>query len=151
MQKILTSSLGLGLVLGIIGFAVYFFAFGQTYDGNVRIFPENDQPGAVGLVTFQSRFRNRRFLTHTVTLDLYPDTPTTYRGEVITTREALDRFTNGEIQARVGYRERKPGWGKVVTLDLEPSGSSPKETLLIASLLLIFGSTIGMAILAKME
>ena len=151
MRKKLSNLLGWGLLAGMIGFAVYFFGFGQTFEGRVRISAENDEPGMVGLVTFQSRFKNRRFLTHAVYLDLKPDTPVTYRGEALEAGEAAQRFDGAELEARLGYREEKSGWGYVVSLDLEPPGSSPKEILLVVSLLLIFGSTIGMAVIAKMD
>jgi hypothetical protein len=112
---------------------------------------EEDKIGVVGQVTFQSRFKNRRFLTHSVFLDLAQDTPTTYQGDNIEVQEAIDRFSNTKIEARVGYREEKPGWGNVVSLDLDPPGASPKEGLLITSLLLIFGCTAGMAVIANSD
>ena len=150
MKKALTSGFGLGLLAGLTGFAFYFFAFGQTYEGMVRISAVDD-PTIVGKVTFQSRFKNRRFLSHTVNLDLMQDTPTTYDGSKIGTSEVVEGFTGSEIQARVGYREEKAGWGYVVSLDLEPTGPFPKETILVLSLLLIFGCTGGMAVLAKAD
>jgi hypothetical protein len=55
------------------------------------------------------------------------------------------------MDARVRYREEKSGWGYVVSLDLEPSGTSAKEVLLIISLLLIFGCTAGMAVIAQSD
>jgi hypothetical protein len=149
VRQFLTSVLALGLLAGLVGFAIYFFGFGQTFEGEVRLSTNPDEPNSVGLVTFQSRFRNRRFLTHSVFLDLYPDTPTTHEGEQIHAEEAVDRFSDFPIEARVGYQEEKSGWGYVVSLDLEPPGSSPKELLLIGSLLLIFGCIAGMAIIAK--
>ena len=151
MGKVLSGILALGLVAGLVGFAMYFFGFGQTFEGEVRISEKIEEPGVIGLVTFQSRFRNRRFLTHSVYLDLNPGTSTTYQGVVIQAQEAVERFAEAEIEARVGYREEKSGWGYVVSLDLEPPGSSPKEILMIASLLLIFGCTAGMAVVAKMD
>jgi hypothetical protein len=146
-----TNILALGLVAGLIGFGIYFFAFGQTFEGEIELSPAKDEVPYIGLVTFQSRFKNRRFLTHSVYLDLAQDTPTTYRGESLGAQEAIDHFSSAKIDARVGYREEKPGWGYVVSLDLEPPGSSPKETLLISSLLLIFGCTIGMAVISRSE
>jgi len=151
MNKALSNLLGLGLLAGLVGFAVYFFSFGQTFEGDIRITKENNQPGVVGTVYFQSRFTNRRFLTHSVYLDLLADTPTTYQGELITALEAVEKYPDQMIPARIGYREEKSGFGKVVTLDLDPPGSSPKEILLISSLVLIFGCTAGMAIIAKRE
>jgi hypothetical protein len=151
MRNVLPRSLALGLVIGIVGFTAYFFAFGQTFDGEVRLSAVADEPDMIGDVTFQSRFRNRRFLTHSVYLDLYADTPTTYRGESINAHEAVDRFNDMTIDARVGYREEKAGWGYVVSLDMEPPGSSPKEILLVTSFVLIFGCTAGMAVIAKNE
>ena len=151
MGKVLSSILALGLVAGMVGFAVYFFGFGQTFEGKIRISEQIDEPGIIGWVTFQSRFRNRRFLTHSMYLDLHPGTPTTYQGDTIQAQEAVERFAESEIEARVGYREEKSGWGQVVSLDLEPSGSSPKEILLTGSLLLIFGCTAGMAVIVKMD
>jgi hypothetical protein len=149
MRDTLSSILGLGLLAGLVGFAIYFFGFGQTFEGEVNISDTVDEPGAVGMVTFQSRFRNRRFLTHSVFLDLYADTPTTLHGETITAQEAVNLFNESKVDAQLGYREDKGGWGRVVSLDLEPPSSSPKEILLIASLLLIFGCTAGMAFIAK--
>jgi hypothetical protein len=35
--KALSSLLALGLAAGLVGFAVYFFGFGQTFEGDVRI------------------------------------------------------------------------------------------------------------------
>jgi hypothetical protein len=151
VRSILTNILALGLVAGIIGFVVYFFAFGQTFEGEIEISAEDNETHHIGLVTFQSRFKNRRFLTHSMFLDLAHDTPTTYRGERIDAQDAIERFANMKIEARVGYREEKPGWGDVVSLDLEPPGSSPKEILLITSLILVFGCTIGMAVIAHSE
>ena len=66
-------------------------------------------------------------------------------------QDAVERFSNTKIEARIGYREEKPGWGYVVSLDIEPPGSSPKEVLLITSLLLVFGCTAGMAVIAKSD
>lgn len=149
MRKMLTNLLALGLVAGIIGFAVYFFAFGQTFEGQVEISAKNGGTADIGLVTFQSRFKNRRFLTHSMFLDLAQDTPTTYRGDILDAQDAIQRFANNKVEARVGYREEKPGWGYVVSLDLEPPGSSPKEKLLISSLMLVFACTIGMAVIAR--
>jgi len=143
--------LALGMVAGIIGFAIYYFAFGQTFDGEVEISAGNDDPAYIGLVTFQSRFKNRRFLTHSVYLDLAYDISTTYQGEKIDARDAVERFDNTKLEARVGYREEKSGWGYVVSLDLEPPGTSPKEILLITSIMLIFGCTGGMAVIAQSE
>lgn len=151
MGKALSKVLSLGLVAWIVGFGFYFFAFGQTFEGKARLSHENDAPDVVGLVTFQSRFRNKRFLTHSVYLDLRSDTPTTYKGQAISAQEAISRFSDTELEARVGYRETKSGWGYVITLDLEPTGNSPKETLLLVSLSLIFGCTVGMAIVARFE
>ena len=151
MRSRLASILGLGLVLGLIGFAIYFFAFGQTFEGEIEIMADHSETGAIGTVTFQSRFRNRRFLTHSMYLDLTPNTLTTYQGAVIDTQKAVERFSGIKMEARVGYREEKSGWGKVVSLDLEPPGSSPKEKLLIISLILIFGCTVGMAVIARSE
>jgi hypothetical protein len=133
--KILSTILGLGLLAGLVGFAVYFFGFGQTFKGEARISEKPDEPGVIGLGTFHSRFHNRRFLTHSMFLDLSTDTPVTYQGETIPAHEAVERFSEGEIEARVGYREEKSGWERVVSLDLESPGSSPKEILLIVSLL----------------
>jgi hypothetical protein len=141
--------LAFGLVARLVGFAVYFFGLGQTYEGEIRISAESDEPDAIGLVTFQSRFRNRRFLTHSMFLDLYPDTPTTFQGRAMLAEDAVNRFHEAEIEARVSYREEKSGWGDVVSLDLEPPDSSPKEILLISSLLLIFGCTASLAVVAK--
>ena len=73
----------------------------------------------------------------------------TYRGERIDATEVFKRLGETAIKARVGYREDKPGWGRVVSLDLESDGSSPKEAHVAMSLLLIFGCTGGMAIIAK--
>lgn len=73
MRNSLSNAFGLGLVAGIIGFAVYFFAFGQTFEGHV------------------------------------------------------------------------------ISLDLESPGPSPKETLLLISLLLIFSCPGGMAVIAKSD
>ena len=151
MRNILTNILALGLVAGIIGFAAYFFAFGQAFEGEIEISAENDETAYIGLVTFQSRFTNRRFLTHSMFLDLAHNTPTTYRGEIIDAQDAIERFANTKIEARVGYREEKPGWGYVVSLDIELPGSSPKEVLLISSLILVFGCTIGMAVIARSD
>ena len=151
MRNILSSILALGLLAGIIGFAVHFFAFGQTFEGEIEISAEDGKTDVIGLVTFQSRFKNRRFLTHSVFLDLADDTPATYRGEKIDAKIVIERFANTRMEARVGYREQKPGWGYVVSLDLEPAGSSPKEVLLIFSLLLIFGCTAGMAVIARSD
>ena len=151
MRKKFSSILALGLVAGIIGFAVYFFAFGQTFEGQVQITAGSDEPGVIGLVTFQSRFQNRRFLRHSVFLDLLPDTPTTYQGASIDAQEAVDRFSESMMEARVGYREEKAGWGYVVSLDLDPAGSSLKEMLLITSLILVFGCTGVMAVIARTE
>lgn len=151
MRSILPNLLALGLVAGLIGMGIYFFGFGQTYQGEIRISAEHDEPGAVGLVTFQSRFTNRRFLTHSVYLDLFPDTPVTYRGVPLDPQLAVKQFHGQKLNARVGYREDKSGRGEPVSLDLDPPGTSPKEVLLISSLLLIFGCTAGMAILANSE
>ena len=63
--------------------------------------------------------------------------------------EAVRRLSGKELSARTGYREHKGGWGRVVSLDLLPEGASPKETVPILSLLLIFGCTVGMAVIAK--
>jgi hypothetical protein len=136
-------------VVGILGFALYFFAFGQTYDGEIEILEVHNEPGVIGQVSFQSRFQNRRFLTHSVYLDLAPDTPVTFQGGRIPAEEALTRFSDTKIEARVGYREDKAGWGSVVSLDLDPLNTSVKEVLMVVSLLLIFGCTAGMAVLAK--
>jgi hypothetical protein len=46
---------------------------------------------------------------------------------------------------------KKSGWQRVVSLDLEPPGSSPKETPLIVSLLLTFGFTTTMAVISKAD
>lgn len=151
MRDILTNILALGLVAGMLGFGVYFFAFGQTYEGEIALSSENLQAPSVGRVTFQSRFTNRRFLTHSMFLDLAHDTPTTYRGESINAQDAVQRFSSAKVDARVRYREEKSGWGYVVSLDLEPPGTSPKEVLLIFSLLLIFGCTAGMAVIAQSD
>jgi hypothetical protein len=151
VRNVLSSVLALGLLAGLVGFGIYFFSFGQTYEGEIRLSAQNDEPEAIGMVTFQSRFRNRRFLTHSMFLDLYPETPTTFQGEAILTEEAVKLFADADIDARVGYREEKSGWGYVVSLDLEPPGASPKETLLVISLLLIFGCTAGMAVVAKID
>jgi len=151
MRGILPNLLALGLVAGLIGFGIYFFGFGQTFEGEVRISAENDESGAVGLVTFQSRFTNRRFLTHSVYLDLHPDSPVSYRGVPMDPRMAAEKFHGQKLEARVGYREKKSGRGDTVSLDLDPLGTSPKEMLLISSLLLIFGCTAGMAVLANSE
>jgi hypothetical protein len=151
VRNILSNFLALGLVAGIIGFAVYFFAFGQTFEGEIEISTKTGEPGVIGLVTFQSRFQNRRFLTHSMFLDLAHDAPMTYRGDSIDAQEAIERFSNTKMEARVGYREEKPGWGYIVSLDLEPTGSSPKEVLLISSLLLIFGCTAGLAVIARSD
>jgi hypothetical protein len=149
MRSILANILALGLVAGIIGVGFYFFAFGQTFEGDIEISAEYKESPNIGVVTFQSRFKNRRFLTHSMFLDLAHDTPITYRGDSIDSHDAIERFSNIKIDARVGYREEKPGWGCVVSLDLEPPGSSPKEVLLISSLLLIFGCTASMAVIAR--
>jgi hypothetical protein len=151
VRDILSNGFALGLFAGIIGLAVYFFAFGQTFEGEIELSAENDETGVIGLVIFQSRFKNRRFLTHTMTLDIAYDTPTTYRGEVLDAGEAIERFANTQMEARVGYREEKSGWGYVVSLDLEPPGSSPKEVLLITSLIFIFGCTAGMAVINRSD
>ncbi len=151
MRSILPNLLALGLVAGLIGLGIYFFGFGQTFQGEVRISAEHDEQGAVGLVTFQSRFTNRRFLTHAVYLDLFPDTPVTYRGVPLDPRLAVKQFAGQKLNARVGYREDQSGRGDTLSVDLDPPGSSPKEVLLISSLLLIFGCTAGMAILAHRE
>lgn len=151
MQDTFSKLLGYSLLLGLIGFAVYIFAFGQTFEGEIGLQPKQDGPDVIGLVTFQSRFKNRRFLTHSVFLDLESGTPTTYRGERITAGDAVRRFSESEIEARVGYREDQSGWGKVVSLDLEPPGTSPKEFLLISALVLIFGSSIGLAVISSQE
>ncbi len=151
MRSVLTSVLALGLVAGIVGFAVYFFAFGQTFEGEIELSAGNIEAGYIGMVTFQSRFKNRRFLTHSVFLDIAHDTPTTYRGDPLGAQDAIERFSNSKIEARVRYREEKSGWGYVVSLDLEPPGSSPKEILLVLSLLLIFGCTAGMAVIARSD
>ena len=151
MRNILANILGLGLFAGIIGLVVYFFVFGQTFEGEIEITAKNNEPGVIGQVTFQSRFKNRRFLTHSIYLDLTPDTPTTYQGDVIDIHEAIERFVDTKMEARVGYREEKSGWGYVVSLDLEPPGSSPKEVLLAISLILIFGCTVGMAVIARSD
>lgn len=151
LRIILTNTLALSLVVGIIGFAAYFFGFGQTFEGEIEISSENDDTAYIGQVAFQSRFKNRRFLTHSMSLDLAHDTPMTYQGDIIDTQDAIERFANSKIEARVRYREEKPGWGYVVSIDLEPTGSSPKEVLLISSLFLIFGCTIGMAIIAHFD
>jgi hypothetical protein len=151
MRISLANVLSIGLVAGIIGLAVYFFGFGQTFVGQVNLFSVIDESGAIGLVSFQSRFKNRRFLTHSVYLDVLADTPVTYQGDEISAQDAINQFQNSTIAARVGYRERKPGFGYVLTLDLEPVSSSPKENLLVISILLIFGCTAGMAVIAKGE
>jgi hypothetical protein len=151
LRSIISSILGLGLLVGLIGLGVYFFAFGHTFDGEIQLSSKTNQAPNIGLVTFQSRFKNRRFLTHSVYLDLDQDTPTTYQGTEMTAQDAVERFSNTKIEARVGYREQKAGWGYVVSLDLEPPGSSPKEVLLITSLLLIFGCTGGMAVIGNSE
>ena len=151
MRDILTNILALGLVVGMIGFGVYFFAFGQTYEGEIGLSSENVQAPNIGRVTFQSRFTNRRFLTHSMFLDLAQDTPTTYKGASMDAQDAVDRFSGAKMDARVRYREVKSGWGYVVSLALEPSGTSPKEALLIISLLLIFGCTAGMAVIAQSD
>jgi hypothetical protein len=151
MRRILPNLLALGLVAGLIGLGIYFFGFGQTYEGEIRISAENNEPGSVGLITFQSRFTNRRFLTHSVYLNLFPDTPVTYRGVPLDPWLAAEQFDGQKLDARVGYREEKSGRGETVSLDLAPPGTSPKEVLLISSLLLIFGCTAGMAILANSE
>jgi hypothetical protein len=151
LRDLLVKLSGLCLVTRIIGFAIYFFGFGQTFEGESRISAENDEPGKIGLVTFHSRFMNRRFLTHSMCLDLLPDTPTTYQGEVIDAREAVKKFADTEINARPGYREKRSGWGYVISLDLEPPGTSPKEILLIVSLILIVGSTASMALIARSD
>jgi hypothetical protein len=151
MRFSLANILSLGLLAGIIGLGLYFFGFGQTFVGQVNISSISDQPGAVGLVSFQSRFKNRRFLTHSVYLDLMKDTPVTYQGDAITSQQAVNQFDDSSLHARVGYREHKPGFGYVRTLDLEPPSSSPKEILLAISILLIFGCTAGMAVIAKLE
>ena len=151
MRNILPNILALGLTAGLIGLGVYFFAFGQTFEGEIRLSAENVQAPQIGRVTFQSRFTNRRFLTHSMNLDLAHDTPTTYRGARIDALEAVERFSGTRIEASVRYREEKSGWGDVVSLDLEPTGSSPKEMLLMTSLVLIFGCTAGMAVIANSD
>ena len=151
MRDILTNFLALGLVAGMLGFGVYFFAFGQTYEGEVGLSSANVQAPHIGRVKFQSRFTNRRFLTHSMFLDLAHDTPTTYRGESMDAQDAVQLFSGAKIDARVRYREEKSGWGYVVSLDLEPPGTSPKEVLLVISLLLIFGCTAGMAVIAQSD
>ena len=151
MRNRLANILGLGLAVGIIGLAVYFLAFGQTFEGEIKISAKNNETGVIGQVAFQSRLRNRRFLTHSMYLDLAPDTPTTYRGDAIDIQEAIERFADTKMEARVGYREEKSGWGYVFSLDLEPPGSSPKEKLLLFSLILIFGCTVSMAVIARAE
>jgi hypothetical protein len=151
LRDLLTNILGLGLTAGLIGFGVYFFAFGQTYEGEIRLSSENVQAPNIGRVTFQSRFTNRRFLTHSMVLDLDRGTPTTYRGKSMDAQEAVEQFSDAKVEARIRYREEKSGWGYVVSLDLEPAGTSPKEVLLIVSLILIFGCTAGMAVIAQSD
>jgi len=109
VQDSFSKFLGYTLLLGIIGFAVYFFAFGQTYEGKIELRPIEDHPQVVGQVTFQSRFKNRRFLTYSVYLDLESNTPTTYRAELIQAGDAIQRFSDSQIEARVGFREEKSG------------------------------------------
>ena len=48
VRNFLSNVLSLGMVAGIIGFAVYFFGFGQTFEGEVCISAENDEPGTIG-------------------------------------------------------------------------------------------------------
>ena len=144
-----TGTLGLGLLAGLLGLGFYYFGFGQTFVGSVTVSASAEDPAVIGKVQFQSRFKNTRFLTHSVVLDLAPDTPCTFLGDEIDAAEVIRMFGDREVEARTGYREHKAGWGRVVSLDLKPEGSSPKETLLILSLLLIFGCTGGMAVVAK--
>ena len=151
MKKLAANALGIGIVAGLISLAFYFFAFGQTFEGNITISPSNGNSSVIGIVEFQARFQNRRFLTHSVFLDLAPDTHCTYQGKEIEASKVVQKFDNMQIMARVGYREDDPGWGRVISLDLEPQSSSPKEYLLVISVILIFVCTGGMAVLAKME
>lgn len=66
MRDILAHILALGLVTGMIDFGIHFFAFGQTFEGEIALSSENVQTPDVGRVTFQSRFMNRRFPTHSI-------------------------------------------------------------------------------------
>ena len=149
LSKIAASALGLGLVAGLAGLAIYFFAFGQTFEGPISISASSGDPDVVATVRFQSRFKNRRFLTHSLQLDLRPNVRCTYLGQDVDTEQLVTMVGDEQVDARLGYREDKPGWGRVVTLDVKPPRSSPKEALLVVALLLIFGCTAGMAVVAK--
>lgn len=49
MKKTISELLALRLVAGVIGLAVYYWGFGQTFEGEIMIFAKNEESGAIGL------------------------------------------------------------------------------------------------------
>ena len=142
MQEYLNKVLAMLLVVGLIGLALYFFGFGQTFEGPVEINAGDSETAEheVGWVTIHPRFRTRRFARYTLSLDLPPNTPMTFRSDPISPIEAVEALDGLEVEGRVRYRRGDDP--HVLELDLEPMSTSLKEYVL-------FGSLVSLAVIAK--